>query len=100
MFNWTDIRIQHERYSDYVRAAEHERLVRQLPAKRERAERLYDRLLALLGSLLITAGQHLQERYGDAARLDLHRLLDRTTDDGSHPGAACPVGHGILPDAG
>ena len=100
MFNWTDIRIQHERYSDYVRAAEHERLVRQLPAKRERAERLYDRLLALLGSLLITVGKHLQERYGDAARLDLHRLLAPTTDDGSHPGAACPVGHGILPDAG
>jgi hypothetical protein len=100
MFTWIDTRIQRERYSDYVRAAEHERLVRQLPAKRETAERLYDRLLALLGNLLIAAGQHLQARHGDAARLDLHRLLAPTIDDGSHPGAACPVGHGILPNAG
>ena len=100
MFNWTDTWIQRERYSDYVREAEHERLVRQLSAKRERAERLYDRLLALLGSLLIAAGKYLQERYGNAARLDLHRLLAPTTDDGSHPGTAYPVGHGILPGAG
>ncbi len=99
MFNWTDIRIQRERYSDYVRAAEHERLVRQLSAKRERSERLYDRLLTLLGSLLVAAGTHLQERYGDAARLDLHRLLAPTTDDGPYPCTACPTGHGILPDA-
>ena len=100
MFTWIDIRIQHERYSDCVREAEHERLVRQLPAKRETAERLYDWLLALLGNLLITAGQHLQARHGDAAWLDLHRLLAPTMDDGSHPGAACPVGHSILPDVG
>ena len=100
MFNWIDIQVQHERYRDYVRWAERERLVRRLPARRAKAERLYDRLLALLGSLLITAGQHLQERHGDAARLDLYRLLAPTKEGGSHHGMACPVGHGILPNAG
>ena len=75
MFTWIDIRIQHERYSDYVRKAEHERLVRQLPVKRESYAHLYDRLVALFGRLLVAAGRHLQERHGYAARLDLHRLL-------------------------
>ena len=100
MFNWIDIQVQHERYRDYVRRAEHERLVRRLPARRAKADRLYDRLLALLGSLLIAAGRHLQERHGDAARLDLYGLLAHATDDGRHPGAACPVGHSVLPNVG
>ena len=69
MFNWTDIRIQHERYSDYVREAEHERLVRQLSAQRASRYHLYDWLLARLGCLLVAVGKHLQARYGAAPRI-------------------------------
>jgi hypothetical protein len=69
MLNWLEVLATRERYNDYVREAEHERLVRRLSAKRESSDRLYYRLLAWLGSLLIAMGRHLQERYGGATRI-------------------------------
>jgi len=69
MLNWLDVLATHERYNGYVREAEHERLVRRLSAKHESRDRLYYRLLAWLGNLLVATGQYLRERYGDAARL-------------------------------
>jgi len=69
MLNWLEVLAAHERYNDYVREAENERLVRRLLAKHERSDRLYYRLLAWLGSLLIAMGRHLQERYGGATRI-------------------------------
>jgi len=68
MLNGLDVSVTRERYDDYVREAEHERLVRQL-SKRASRYRLYHSLLALLGCLLTAAGKHLQERYGAAARI-------------------------------
>ena len=68
MFNWVDIAVQRERYDDLVREAEQDWLVHQLP-KRETSDRLYPRLLAWLGRVLIAAGKYLQERYGDTARI-------------------------------
>ena len=64
MLNWPEVLATQERYNDYVREAEHERLVRRLSVKHESRDRLYYRLLAWLGSLLIAMGRHLQERYG------------------------------------
>ena len=69
MLNWLDVLATHERYNDYVREAEHERLVRQLSVKHESRDRLYYRLLAWLDSLLIAMGRHLQERYSRATRI-------------------------------
>ena len=69
MLNWLDVLATHERYNDYVREAEHERLVRQLSVKHESRDRLYYRLLAWLDSLLIAMGRHLQEHYGGATRI-------------------------------
>ena len=69
MLNWLDVLATRERYNDYVREAEHDRLVRRLLAKRESNDRLSYRLLAWLGSLLIAMGRHLQERYGGATRI-------------------------------
>ena len=66
MCNWVDIAVQRERYDDLVREAEQDWLVHQLP-KRETSDRLYPRLLAWLGYVLIATGKYLQERYGDAA---------------------------------
>ena len=68
MLNWLDVSATRERYDDYVREAEHERLVRQL-SKRASRDHLLDGLLAWLGCLLVAAGKHLQERYGDTARI-------------------------------
>ena len=68
MLNWSDVSVTRERYDDYVREAEHERLVRQL-AKRASRDHLLDELLAWLGYLLVATGKHLQERHGDAARI-------------------------------
>ncbi len=69
MLDWPDILATRERYNDYVREVEHERLVCRLSAKHESRDRLYYRLLAWLGSLLIAMGRHLQERYGRATRI-------------------------------
>jgi len=68
MFNWGDIAAQRERYGDLVREVEQDRLVHQL-SKRETSDYLYLRLLAWLGHVLIAAGKHLQEHYGDAVRI-------------------------------
>ena len=69
MVNWLDIAAERERYNDRVRNAEHDQLVRQALAGHETSERLTYRLLAWLGRMLIATGKHLQERYGDAARI-------------------------------
>ena len=69
MLNWLEVLATRERYNDYVREAEHKRLVRRLSAKCESGDRLYYRLLAWLGSLLIAIGSHLQGRYGRATRI-------------------------------
>jgi hypothetical protein len=68
MLNWLDVSATRERYDDYAREAEHERLVRQL-SKRASRDHLLDGLLAGLGYLLVATGKHLQEHYGDAARI-------------------------------
>ena len=69
MVNWLDIAAERERYNDYVRKAEYDQLVRQALARHATRERLTDRLLAWLGRMLIATGKHMQERYGDAARI-------------------------------
>ena len=69
MLNGFVVSTARERYDDYAREAEYERLVRQLSAQRSSGDRLCHRLLAQLGCLLIAAGKHLQERYGAAARI-------------------------------
>ncbi len=69
MFNWLDIAAERERYNDSVRKAEHDQLVRQVSARSEPSERRTYRLMAWLGRMLIATGKHLQERYGDAARI-------------------------------
>ena len=68
MFNWVNLAVQRERYGDFVREAEQDRLVHQL-SKRETSDYLYHRLLAWLGRVLIATGKYLQEHYGDAARI-------------------------------
>ena len=62
MVNWNDIVMQAERYQDFIRDAERERLARRARAASKSA-RFYSQALAWLGYRLAMWGRHLQERY-------------------------------------
>jgi hypothetical protein len=67
MVNWLGLMEQQERYKDFLREAEHERLVQQALAGREKRDRFYRSALAWLGCRLVEWGKSLQRRYGNAS---------------------------------
>lgn len=66
MFGWSDIIVQRERYTDLLREAERERLIRRMLAGRRGPGHLYRRILAALGQRMVAWGCRLQARYGAA----------------------------------
>ena len=65
MVNWNDIVVmQAERYQDFIRDAERERLARRARAASKSAH-FYSQALAWLGYRLAMWGRHLQERYSN-----------------------------------
>jgi hypothetical protein len=66
MINWLGLEEQQERYKDFLREAEHDRLVQQALAGRERRDPIYRPALAWLGCRLVEWGKSLQRRYGNA----------------------------------
>jgi hypothetical protein len=56
-----------ERYKDFLREAEHERLVQQALAGRERRDRFYRPALVWLGCRLVEWGKSLQQRYDNTS---------------------------------
>ncbi len=64
MVDWLGLTERQERYKDFLREAEHDRLVQQVLAGRERRDRFYRPALAWLGCRLVEWGKSLQQRYG------------------------------------
>ncbi len=67
MLNWLDIEVQEARRQDWLREAEHQRLIQAARAAHPRPPRLYGPVLAGLGRQLVSWGGSLQARYGMAA---------------------------------
>ena len=67
MINWLGLVERQERYKDFIREAERDRLVQQALAGRERRDNFYRRALAWLGCRLVEWGKSLQRRYGNAS---------------------------------
>ena len=68
MIHWLGLMERQERYKDFLREAERDRLVHQVLAGRERHDQFYRPALAWLGCRLVEWGKSLQQRYGDTSR--------------------------------
>ncbi len=58
---------RYERYKEFLREAERERLIQQVLAGREKRDRFYRPALAWLGRHLVDWGKSLQQRYDNAS---------------------------------
>jgi hypothetical protein len=67
MINWLGLMEPQERYKDFLREAEQDRLVQQALAGREKHVQFYRSALAWLGCRLVEWGKSLQRRYGNAS---------------------------------
>ncbi len=67
MVDWLGLVERRERYKDFLREAERDRLVQRVLAGRERPDRFYRSALVWLGCRLVEWGKSLQQRYGNAA---------------------------------
>ena len=67
MIHWLGLMERQERYKDFLREAERDRLVQQVLAGRERRDQFYRPALAWLGCRLVEWGKSLQQRYDNVA---------------------------------
>jgi hypothetical protein len=63
-----------ERWRDYMREADRERLIRQVIAKPARQNHLYCRALIWLGRQLVACGYRLQQHYGNVVEVPTLQL--------------------------